>query len=86
MVGNFKISRQAISYCRKFRLAFLRTNKTSGGTCLVATCLFFDCCVKFVLLLKPYSKTLDVYTVIIVLDSFRKQCIVFLFFALEYEV
>ena len=27
-----------------------------------------------------------VYIVIIVLDSFRKQCIVFLFFALEYDV
>ena len=56
-------------------------------TCLVATCLFFDCCVKFVLLLKPCCKTcFIVYIVIVVLDSFRKQCIVFLFFALEYEV
>ena len=42
-------------------LAFLQTTKTSGGTCLVAhVYFFFDCCVKFVLLLKPHCKTLDV--------------------------
>ena len=92
MVGKFKILRAlqyAISYnCRKFCLAFLQTNKTSGRTCLVATCLFFNCSVKFVLLLNHAAKhkMFHCYVVIIVLDSFREQCIVFLFFALEYEV
>ena len=84
MVGNFKISRAsryAISYCRKFRLAFLQTNKTSGHTCLAATCLFFNRCVKFVLLLNHAAKhkMFHCNVVIIVLDSFREQCIVFYF-------
>ena len=74
----------------KFHLAFLRTNKTAGGTCLdVAMCLFFDCWCEFCPVVETIlqnSRCFIAYIVIIVLNSFRKQCIVLLFFALEYEV
>ena len=59
------------------RLAFLPTNKTLQA---------LNGWVKFLLLLKPSWKTLDcviVFIVILVLDSFRKQGIVFWFFALN---
>ena len=76
-------------YCRKFRLAFLQTTKTFGDTCLVPTVSFlqFFCEIRVVgeTILKN-NRWVIVFIVILVLGSFRKQGIVFSFFALEYEV
>ena len=75
---------------RFFRLAFLQTNKTFGDTCLVPTASFlqFFCEIPLVVetMLKNITRCFIVFIVILVLGSFRKQGIVFSFFALEYEV
>ena len=76
----------AVSDLLKFRLTFVQTNKTVGDTCLVSTVSFVQCFCEIRLVVETMLKDIRCFIVILVLDSFRKQEIIFSFFALEYEV
>ena len=74
---------------RKFRLAFLQTSKIFGDSCLLLTVSFFQFFCEIRLDVETMLKNIRcfiVFVVILVFGSFRKQGIVFSFFALEYEV
>ena len=78
-----------INICRKFRLAFLETNKTFGDSCLVPMVSFLQFFCEICLVVETMLKNIRcfiVFMVILVLSSFHKQGIVFSFFASEYEV
>ena len=77
------------SYCRKFRLAFLETNKTFGETFLVPTVSFLQFSCEIRLVVETMLKNIRcfiVFIVILVVGSFPKRRIVFSFFASEIEV
>ena len=66
-----------------------RQIKLLGDTCLVPTVSFLQFFCKILLVVETMLKNIRcfiVFIVILVLGSFRKQGIVFSFFALEYEV
>ena len=78
-----------ISYLRKFRLTFLQTNKTFGDTCLAPTVSFLQFFCEIRLVVETMLKNIRffiVFILILVLGSFRRQGIVFSFFALKCEV
>ena len=66
--------------------SLLQTNKTFGDTCLVPTVSFLHFFCEIVETMLKNIRCFIVYIVILVLGSFRKQEIVFSFFALEYKV
>ena len=74
---------------RQFRLAFLQTSKTFGDSYLLPPVSFlqFFCEIRlFVETMLKNIRCFTVFVVILVFGSFRKQGIVYSFFALEYEV
>ena len=82
-------NRFCLTCSSKFRLASLQTNKLLETLVKFPQCLFFTiflCEIRLVETMLKNIRCFIVFIVILVLGSYRKQGIVFSFFALEYEV